>query len=185
MKLHQHISRLLAVVIAVLLIGAGPALAADDSPTVPEKNASAAGQNQVTSLGSYEVAPVRILGVPAIVVASPLVHASGEVVAAMQRAELIEGNLRLLYAPQSLCSQAEQLSENILEGLILGGPRSQRLCSGDPSGVSWSAEELRLEARAGPGGTRYRPLQPQPRQPTRLRRPVPAQAGSPRRAGPL
>lgn len=116
MKLRQHISRLLAVVIALLLIGAGPALSADGSPPVSEKNASAAGQNHITSLGSYEVAPVRILGVPAIVVASPLVHASGEVVAAMQRAELIEGNLRLLYAPQSLCNQAEQLSETSSRG---------------------------------------------------------------------
>jgi small conductance mechanosensitive channel len=116
-------------------------------------NADPQSPSQATNLGSYEVAPVRILGIPSIVVASPQLHGNSNVVAATQRAELIEGNLRLLYAPQGLCSQAEQLAEQLLEGLVLGGPQAERLCSGDPWGVSWAADQLRLETKPGPIGS--------------------------------
>ena len=67
-----------------------------------------AAKTTSTNAGSYEVAPVRILGIPTIVVASPQIHNSNAVVEARRRADLIEGNLRLLYAPQNLCSQAAQ-----------------------------------------------------------------------------
>ena len=103
--------------------------------------------------GSFEVAPVRILGVPALVVASPELPGSGSVVSAQRRAEVIEGNLSLLYANQSLCTQAEQLSETILERLVLGGPREQQLCSGDPWAVHGSADQLVVERVAGPAGS--------------------------------
>ncbi|MFN9932429.1 MAG: mechanosensitive ion channel family protein [Cyanobacteriota bacterium] len=103
--------------------------------------------------GSFEVAPVRVLGVPALVVASPELPGSGSVVSAQRRAEVIEGNLKLLYANQSLCTQAEQLSETILERLVLGGPREQQLCSGDPWAVHGSADQLVVERVAGPAGS--------------------------------
>lgn len=61
------------------------------------------------SAGSYEVAPIRILGVPALVVASPQLHGEQSVVNAQ---------LRLLYANQALCRQAEQLSELLLEHVV-------------------------------------------------------------------
>ena len=70
------------------------------------------------SAGSYEVAPIRILGVPALVVASPQLHGEQSVVNAQQRTEVIEANLRLLYANQALCRQAEQLSELLLEHVV-------------------------------------------------------------------
>lgn len=103
--------------------------------------------------GSFDVAPVRILGIPALVVASPQLHGEQSVVDARKRAQVIEGNLGLLYANQALCSQAEQLSEAMLEGLVLGGPRQQRLCSGDPWGVHGKADQLVVDSVPGPGGT--------------------------------
>ena len=112
-----------------------------------------AAKTTSTNAGSYEVAPVRILGIPAIVVASPQIHNSNEVVKARRRADLIEGNLRLLYAPQTLCSRAEQLSEELLESLVLGGPTQQRLCSGDPWVVRGGADQLKIETTPGPAGT--------------------------------
>ena len=112
-----------------------------------------AAKTTSTNAGSYEVAPVRILGIPAIVVASPQIHNSNAVVEARRRADLIEGNLRLLYAPQTLCSQAEQLSEELLESLVLGGPSHQRLCSGDPWVVRGGADQLTIETEQGPSGT--------------------------------
>jgi small conductance mechanosensitive channel len=75
------------------------------------------------------------------------------VVNAQQRAEVIEGNLGLLYANQALCSQAEQLSELLLERVVLGGPRQQQICSGDPWAVHGRADQLVVEQVPGPGGT--------------------------------
>jgi hypothetical protein len=87
-------------------------------------------------VGSYEVAPVHILGVPAISVASPVVSQQDAGPQATQRAAVIEGNLSLLYQPRLLCDQGEAIAEALLEGLVLGGPQKQRLCSGDP----WSVQ---------------------------------------------
>ena len=138
---------LLAVALSLGLHGAASAAAPEPATGI------AARPEAARNAGSYEVAPVRILGIPALVVASPQLHKGSKVVEARQRAELIEGNLRLLYAPQALCSQAERLSEDLLEQLVLGGPKQQRLCSGDPWAVNWAAEQLRLESEPGPSGT--------------------------------
>jgi hypothetical protein len=74
------------------------------------------------------------------------------VVAARRRAELIEGNLRLLYEPRSLCTASERLSEELLEGLVLRGPRRQLLCSGDRWGLLGRSQDLRVEAEPLQGG---------------------------------
>lgn len=111
----------------------------------------AAGAPQpVSAAGSFEVAPVRILGVPALVVASPQLPGAGEVIAARRRAEVIEANLRLLYEPHTLCTVPERLSEWLLEGLVLKGPQRQRLCGQDRWGLSGRPEQLRLIATPQP-----------------------------------
>jgi small conductance mechanosensitive channel len=94
------------------------------------------------------VAPVRILGVPAISVAAPVVSRDEQAPDARQRATVIEGNLSLLYARHGLCSPGEQIAESILEGLVLGGPESERLCSGNPWAVLGRPEDLRVELSA-------------------------------------
>lgn len=137
------LAAVLAAGLSVLSVAAEPQAAAD----APRQELN------IRNAGSYEVAPVRILGIPAMVVASPQLHGEQAVVDAQQRAEVIEGNLSLLYANQPLCSPADQLSERLLERLVLGGPRHQQICSGDPWGVRGQADQLVVESVPGPGGT--------------------------------
>ncbi|MEY4802435.1 MAG: hypothetical protein RLZZ274_1166, partial [Cyanobacteriota bacterium] len=104
-------------------------------------------------VGSYEVAPVHILGVPAISVASPVVSQQDAGPQATQRAVVIEGNLSLLYQPRLLCDQGEAIAEALLEGLVLGGPEKQRLCSGDPWSVLGKPNDLRVEVASRRDGS--------------------------------
>ena len=67
--------------------------------------------------GKFELAKVRILGVPAISVASPVPLGDRTTIAASTRARVIEGNLRSLYDPNQLCSFSELVSEWMLDSL--------------------------------------------------------------------
>jgi hypothetical protein len=148
-RIRRSIRSLLAMAALLSTVLFSTPLLANEVSTAPNSVSDVSSQHT----GSFEVAPVRILGVPALVVASPELPGSGSVVSAQRRAEVIEGNLNLLYANQSLCTQAEQLSETILERLVLGGPREQQLCSGDPWAVHGSADQLVVERVAGPAGS--------------------------------
>ncbi|CAK6689595.1 hypothetical protein OGCDGJMD_00662 [Cyanobium usitatum str. Tous] len=148
-RIRRSIRSLLAVAALLTTVLFSTPLLANEVSTAP----NCIGEVSSQHTGSFEVAPVRILGVPALVVASPELPSSGSVVSAQRRAEVIEGNLNLLYANQSLCTQAEQLSETILERLVLGGPREQQLCSGDPWAVHGSADQLVVERVTGPAGS--------------------------------
>jgi small conductance mechanosensitive channel len=105
----------------------------------------------VVAAGSFELAKVRILGVPAITVASPVVGHQDNAPDARRRAAVIEGNLRLLYDPEQLCSESEQIAEWVLIR-VLGG--SGGACEPSPlQGVSGSAPgRLVVERRQLPGG---------------------------------
>ena len=148
-RIRRSIRSLLAIAALLTTVLFSTSLLANEVTTAPDSISEVSSQHT----GSFEVAPVRILNVPALVVASPELPGSGSVVSAQRRAEVIEGNLNLLYANQSLCTQAEQLSETILERLVLGGPREQQLCSGDPWAVHGSADQLVVERVAGPAGS--------------------------------
>ena len=117
---------------------------------VPPLDAQTRGSEPV---GSYEVAPVHILGVPAISVASPVVSQPDGGPQAMQRAAVIEGNLSLLYEPRQLCSQGEAIAEGLMEGLVLGGPENQLLCSGDPWSVLGQPDDLHIEVATSRDGS--------------------------------
>lgn len=90
--------------------------------------APATESEATTEAGSYAIANVRILGIPALTVASPVVSDQRAGPNASQRARVIEGNLNLLYAAPNFCSPTEALSENLLETLVLHGP--DRACRG-------------------------------------------------------
>ena len=75
---------------------------------------------EFTQEGKFELAKVRILGVPAINVASLVPLQESSSIGASVRARVIEGNLRALYHPDQICSWSERLSEVILNS-ILGG----------------------------------------------------------------
>ena len=136
-SLQLALGVLCALVLALGLLGS-VASGAESSgpPATPTVLAPAA------AVGSFDVAPVRILGIPAISVAAPVVSRQERTPDAQQRATVIEGNLSLLYQPHSLCSGGEQIAESILEGAVLGGPAGQRLCSGDPWSVLGQPNDL-------------------------------------------
>ena len=115
---------LLAVVVTMAL----PSLAAPTSQqssgySMPGFNVemlAPSKKERTLSVGKYELAKVKILGVPAITVSSSVLNSDGGSPAARQRAAVIEGNLRLLYDPNQLCGQGERLSEWLLDS-VLGG----------------------------------------------------------------
>ncbi len=130
--------------------GAGAATAADGNGA-RGPGTGPADQGGVVAAGSFELAKVRILGVPALTVASPVVGPQDNAPDARRRAEVIEGNLRLLYDPEHLCSESEQIAEWILVRL-LGG--SGEACEPSPlQRVTGSApDRLVVERRQLPGG---------------------------------
>ena len=102
------------------------------------------------SAGKYELAKVRILGVPAITVASAVLGENQSTPDARKRAEVIEGNLRLLYDPNQLCSQGERLSEWLLEKVVT---EASDVCSrGLGEGLVPSGEPLKIEIAADAAG---------------------------------
>ncbi|MCP9785849.1 hypothetical protein [Cyanobium sp. N5-Cardenillas] len=81
--------------------GAGAAANADGAGA-RGAGAGPADLSGVVAAGSFELAKVRILGVPALTVASPVVGHQDNAPDARRRAAVIEGNLRLLYDPEHL-----------------------------------------------------------------------------------
>ena len=137
----------LAVAAAGLLLAACLLLGAPLQGGARAKGADLAevgSGGDAASVGSYDVAPVRILGIPAISVAAPVVSRAEQAPDARQRAAVIEGNLSLLYEPHGLCSAEEGVAETLLEGLVLGGPQGQRLCGGDPWAVLGRPTDLSI-----------------------------------------
>ena len=119
---------------------------------------------EALSAGKYELSKVRILGVPAITVASVVLSNDKGSPAARQRAAVIEGNLRLLYDPNQLCSQGERLSEWFLESMLAGasdvcnpGLGDGMVMSGEPLEIATTTDasgnhvlEARLKGRERP-----------------------------------
>ncbi len=106
-------------------------------------------ERSAVSAGSFSVGKVRVLGVPVIAVAVPVLKGS-EGLDAQARARLIEGNLRLLYAPEVFCSQTEQLSELLLEQQSPGSAAG--VCRSDPWGIGNDASALRITTRLSDNG---------------------------------
>ena len=141
--LLRWLKRSLGLLVLSLTLLSAAGLAAEPSSPVAEP---------IEAVGSYDVAPVRILGIPAISVAAPVVSRGEDAPDARQRAAVIEGNLSLLYEPHTLCSGGEGIAEAILEGLVLGGPSTQRLCSGDPWSVLGPPQDLAVAVSSGADG---------------------------------
>ena len=132
----------LALVLA-LLIGpvASRASLMDLMPQL-EGQGSVEEQLNQTLEGKFELAKVRILGVPAISVASPVPLGDRTTIAASTRARVIEGNLRALYDPNQLCSFSERVSEWMLDSLL---QVEDQICSaGQRYGLVRSGDPLKL-----------------------------------------
>jgi small conductance mechanosensitive channel len=141
------------VLMGVLLAGwlSQASLAAPPSTMAPPQ-ASAPRPQEAQALqdsGSFHRAKVRILGIPVLTVASPVVAGSlGP--DARQRARVIEGNLELLYRSQEVCTQAEGIGEFILEQLYLRS--GQRACDSNQLGLLGNPGALKVEVATGNGG---------------------------------
>jgi small conductance mechanosensitive channel len=151
-------SALVALLLGVLLalLAPGPRVSAEPSSTEP-----------TPIQGSYRLGKVRILGVPVITVASPVVTNLRGGPDAQTRAEVIEGNLEMLYRARSLCSSGEALAEwlaqtvlnqresgscGVANTILLGQPEALRVVA-----VPIPGDRHRLEAHV-PGRSEPLPL---------------------------
>jgi small-conductance mechanosensitive channel len=111
------------------------------------------GDSNAAGAGSFQLAKVRILGVPVLSVASPTVAGDRQGPDATTRAQVIEGNLTLLYRRQHICSGGETLAETLLEQGFLHG--RERACDSDNLGLLGDPVALKVEVvRDGDGPDR-------------------------------
>jgi small conductance mechanosensitive channel len=141
---------LLLGVLLTGLVSQAPLVAAPTTMAAPQASAPRPqAADEVRDSGSFHRAKVRILGIPVITVASPVVAAAGGP-DARQRARVIEGNLELLYRAQEVCTEAEGLAEFILDQLYLRS--GQRVCDSNQLGLLGNPTALQVEVAAGSGG---------------------------------
>ena len=162
----RRVCRLVVALLLGLLLAAGPhALAAGSASPglslspgslgtdlikgVTKSPEVLSNERSAVSAGSFGVGKVRVLGVPVIAVAVPVLQDS-DGLDAQARARLIEGNLRLLYAPELFCSQTEQLSELLLEQQAPGSAAG--VCRSDPWGIGADPKALRITSRLSENG---------------------------------
>lgn len=72
----------------------------------------------LASQGAYQLGKVRILGIPVITVAAPVITGGGGGPDATTRAQVIEGNLQMLYQGRNLCSGGEALAEALVRSFL-------------------------------------------------------------------
>ncbi len=150
---RRWLSGLLALALLALLSGPGLKAAWADGATVSmgssaDTNGTAAGAPHTGyssggGAGSFQLGKVHILGVPVLTVATPTVAADGRGPDASTRAQVIEGNLALLYQRHQICSGGETLAETFLEQVFLHG--RERACDGDSLGLLGDPGALKVE----------------------------------------
>jgi small conductance mechanosensitive channel len=142
--------RHLVPLLLVVLLSQLPLAAAQTTMAPPQASAPRPQEAaEVRDSGSFHRAKVRILGIPVLTVASPVVTGSAGP-DARQRAQVIEGNLELLYRAQEVCTDAEGLGEFILDQLFLRS--GKRACDSNQLGLLGDPGALKVEVAAGSGG---------------------------------
>jgi small-conductance mechanosensitive channel len=136
---------LLAGLLSQLPLVAAPTTLAPPQASAPRPQEA----REVRDSGSFHRAKVRILGIPVLTVASPVVTGSAGP-DARQRAQVIEGNLELLYRAQEVCTDAEGLGEFILDQFFLRS--GKRACDSNQLGLLGDPGALKVEVAAGSGG---------------------------------
>lgn len=114
----------------VLLVwprGAGGAasLSVKDPPPLADSSLE-----PLASQGAYQLGKVRILGIPVITVAAPVITGTGAGPDATTRARVIEGNLQMLYQGRNLCSGGEALAEALVHSFLGQGESNQENACG-------------------------------------------------------
>jgi small conductance mechanosensitive channel len=130
---------------APLLVQAGPAAIGSPPSSLPETTAPRPqAAEAIHDSGSFHRAKVRILGIPVLTVASPVVSGSPGP-SALQRAQVIEGNLELLYRSQEVCTPSEAIGEQWIEGLLPQRGDTARACDANQLGLLGRADQLKVE----------------------------------------
>ena len=141
----------MALTVGVAAIDAPPMVAATAAAEPPAPGSHGPAPADPASAGSFRLGTVRILGVPAITVASPAVNAGGDSGPdAAERARVIEGNLNQLYEPRNPCTAGERVGEALLDRLSLQGTRAA--CDPNHLGLLGAPEALRVILLRQPGG---------------------------------
>ncbi len=137
------------LLVALLAMGGLRAVAAEPiTPSLPAA-APVSGAVLLPDAGSFQLAKVRILGVPAITVATSSLSASGSGPDAARRAHVIEGNLKLLYEPRLVCSIGESLAEHLRDsGPLRGG---EKACDETQLGLLGPPDSLQVVPVERPG----------------------------------
>jgi small conductance mechanosensitive channel len=148
---------LIAFVLAVLVaVGQGPVFGAGPAAAPPTPAAvgvpPVAGE-PLPSQGAYQLGKVRILGVPVITVASPVLNDAGGGPDATTRARVIEGNLEMLYRGRSFCSGGEALAELLVHSFLNQGlGREEGACGLADSVLLSRPDALSVEVVRGEDG---------------------------------
>jgi small-conductance mechanosensitive channel len=141
----------LALSIGVAAIQPHPTAAATAAAEPPAPGSRGPAPVDPANAGSFRVGTVRILGVPAITVASPALAAGGDGGPdASERARVIEGNLSQLYEPRNPCTPGERVGEALLDHLSIEGTKAA--CDPNHLGLQGAPEALRVVVLREPGG---------------------------------
>ncbi len=141
----------LALTIGLAVLQPHPTAAATAAAEAPAPGGRGPAPADPASAGSFRLGTVRILGVPAITVASPALDADGDSgPEASERARVIEGNLNQLYEPRNPCTAGERVGEALLDRLSLKGTKAA--CDPNHLGLQGAPEALRVVLLRQPGG---------------------------------
>jgi small conductance mechanosensitive channel len=125
-------------------------VAASPSPKAPPTLGDSAAEPLV-SQGAYQLGKVRILGVPVITVAAPVITGAGDGPDATTRARVIEGNLQMLYQGRNLCSGGEALAEALVKN-FLSAPDQEDACGLANATLLGPPDALTVQVVRGPNG---------------------------------
>jgi small conductance mechanosensitive channel len=126
------------------------AIAAAPAPLPQASGPRPQAAEAVRDSGNFHRGKVRILGIPVLTVASPVVSGSRGPDAS-QRARVIEGNLELLYRTQEVCTLAEGIGEQLFENLLHQRGSHEPACDANQLGLLGKPDELSVEIAPGSG----------------------------------
>lgn len=151
-RLSRSLAALLVVGTIVIAQGAGWTTGLASAPSAPlHASAGQPSSEPVANQGAYRLGKVRILGVPVITVASPVLSRGGEGPGGRIRARVIEGNLAMLYRTWSLCSGGEALAELLVDSFLVRG-NGERACGLANANLLGKPEALSVVVVPGEGG---------------------------------
>jgi small conductance mechanosensitive channel len=142
---------LVALLLAVTLVWPRGASLAASPPAQAPPAPDASSRDVLPSQGAYQLGKVRILGLPVITVAAPVISGAGDGPDATTRARVIEGNLQMLYKGRNLCSGGEALAEALVR-IFLVRTETEDACGLANASLLGPPEALSVQVVRGEDG---------------------------------